>query len=89
MTLIAPSTTAATTAGSMNCQTLTPTARATISSLLRVRRQNAMMPLNRIANGVSASAVCGSLKSAISRMVPRATSGFEAARRSSSSVSAT
>ncbi len=80
VTLIAPSITAATTAGSMNCQTETPTARATTSSLLRVRRQNAMMPLNRIANGIRASAVCGSLNTAIPSTMPRLASGLDAER---------
>ncbi len=47
-----------------------------------------MMPLNRMANAIRASAVCGSLKTAISSTMPSVTSGLDAERRNSSSTSA-
>jgi hypothetical protein len=42
---------AKTIAGARNCQTETPAARATTSSLLRVRRQNAIIAPKRTAKG--------------------------------------
>ncbi len=51
-TIMMPITSAIATAGARNCHTETPAARATTSSLLRVIRQNAIMPPNRMANGM-------------------------------------
>src|SRR5258708_10517155 len=50
-----------------NCQTETPAARATTSSLLRVNRQNASIVPNNMPNGSTSCAICGSLSPAISR----------------------
>jgi hypothetical protein len=43
--------------GARNCQTDTPAARATTSSLLRVRRQNAIIVPNRMTKGMTCCAI--------------------------------
>ena len=71
-------------AGIRNCQTETPAARATTSSLLRVSRQNASIVPNRIANGMTSCAVCGSFSAAISKRTPQFACARPPPRRSSS-----
>ena len=69
--MITPTSSATSTAGVRNCQTETPAARATTSSLLRVSRQNASIVPNRIANGMTSCAVWGSFSAAISSRMPQ------------------
>ena len=66
------------------CHADTPAARATISSLDRVSRQNAMMPPSSTANGRICIATYGSRNAAISSTSPNVASGLVADRRSSS-----
>ena len=84
VTATTPTTSATSTAGIRNCQTETPAARATTSSLLRVNRQNASIVPNRIANGMTSCAVCGILSAAISSRIPQLAWARPPPRRSSS-----
>ena len=58
-------------AGSMNCQTDTPAARATTKSWLRVSFEKHRIPPIRIANGIAFCAINGSFINAINISVPR------------------
>ena len=79
VTATIPTSSATSTAGVRNCQTETPAARATTSSLLRVSRQNASIVPNRMANGITSCAVCGSFSAAISSSSPSVACVFAAA----------
>ena len=78
---------AITSAGVRNCQTDTPAARVTISSLVLVRREKVQMPPNRAAKGSSFCARPGSFRNAICTTMAKDASSSPLARRNSSIMS--
>ena len=71
----------------MNCQAEIPVARVTTNSLVRVKRQKAAMPPNRMANGKVFCPMNGSFRRDISMTIAKVTESCWAVRRSNSTES--